>query len=80
MIELILSGSAPPVAEATVVTVISVTLSIADGDENVLAPFASVLFVTTYCSWTTLPSDKPALTTPSPKYTSNLPASISCKK
>ena len=61
------SGLEPPVAFATVVTVIPVTPSILEGELKDEAPFASVLFVTTYCSVTILPSDKPLLTTPSPK-------------
>ena len=44
-----------------------VTSSIDDGDEKDDAPFAAVLFVTTYCSITILPSDNAALTVPSPK-------------
>ena len=42
--------------------------------------WVAVLFVTTYCSITILPSVNDLLTTPSPKYTSNLPCSTSCKK
>ena len=67
MIELRLSGSAPPAALATRVIVISLTPSMVDGAEKDDAPFDAVLFVTTYSSMTMLPSDKPLLTTPSPK-------------
>ena len=41
------SASAPPEAFPTVVIVMFVTVSIAEGDENDEAPFAAVLFVTT---------------------------------
>jgi hypothetical protein len=41
------SASAPPEAFATVVIVMLVTVSIAEGDENDDAPFDWVLFVTT---------------------------------
>ena len=58
------SGSAPPIAFETVVTVIAVTPSILVGALNVDAPFASSLFVTTYCSLIKLPSDTALLTTP----------------
>ena len=42
-----LSGSAPPPALDTVVTVISLTPSIVHGAEKLDAPFDAVLFVTT---------------------------------
>ena len=62
-----LSGSAPPAALVTVVVEIVLTPSIVDGAENDDAPLAAVLFVTTYLSITTLPSDNALLTTSSPK-------------
>ena len=65
--ESILSASAPPVAPDTVVVVTDVTLSILVGELNEFAPFAKLLFVTTYCSMTMLPSDNALLTVPSPK-------------
>ena len=67
MIESKLSGSAPPDALATVITDISLTPSISEGEEKVDAPFDNVLFVTTYSSITILPSATDLLTTPSPK-------------
>ena len=67
LIESIDSGSAPPDALVTVVVVIALTPSILDGAENDDAPLDAVLFVTTYLSMTTLPSDNALLTTPSPK-------------
>ena len=62
-----LSGSAPPDALVTVVVEIVLTPSMVDGAENDDAPLAAVLFVTTYLSITTLPSDNALLTTSSPK-------------
>ena len=61
------SDSEPPEAFVTVVTVTSVSPSILEGELKDDAPFAKVLFVTTYCNTTMLPSDNPLLTTLSPK-------------
>ena len=49
-------------------------------NSKALAPLASVLFVTIYSKITILPSSNFLPITPSPKYTSNLPLSVSCKK
>ena len=61
------SLSPPPSALLTVVTVISVSPSIAPVAENSAAPFANVLFVATKDSKTIFPSDNALLTIPSPK-------------
>ena len=67
MIESTDSGSAPPTAPETVVTITSVTPSIAVGDVKAVTPFAAPLVVTTYCKITILPFVNALLTTPSPK-------------
>ena len=61
------SDSAPPCADELVETETFVNPPIEPDSVNVEAPFASVLFVTTYSKITMLPSDKFCPITPSPK-------------
>ena len=67
LIDCIVSLSAPPDATSTVSIDKSVTVDIALEDVNEEAPFATVLFVTTYLNLTTLLSDSALPVIPSPK-------------
>ena len=74
------SGSEPPWAFELVTTDTSEKPPTELETLKAEAPFASSLFVTMYSKITMLPSDNFLPNISSPKYISNLPVSVSCKK